>query len=145
MSEPPRIYSLVVLASAVSFCLTSCPGPSSPEEYSGILQTDSTGIVIGGDAGDWTLGSAETSAFTFGPAYPNPSTDAASLIFSISRSATCRILLSSQSGQAGSTIASGSFSRGIHVFEVPHPGKSGIYRVTFESDLGNSYGDIEFK
>jgi len=116
-----RGLPLAVIVFVASAAMWSCSdGVSS--DYAGILEVDSAGNVVGGDSTDWTFGRAGIDNFTFGPATPNPS-----------------------GGGVISTVADNAFVAGIHAISVADPGSPGIYRVTFESSLGTSYGDIEFK
>jgi hypothetical protein len=144
-NQMARGLPLALIVCLVMSMIVSCSDSTATEEYSGIYETRADGSFVGGDTTDWTFGDPLSSRYTFGPVAPNPTTASTMLTFSIAQKTQCKVYLKKRGGAIVSTILVGEFVAGIHSVEIEHPGTPGIYRVTFESSLGKSHGDIEFK
>ncbi len=149
---------LFILSAVVAFlwaCSDSDPvdvRQDPPPMFEGILETDATGTVLGGDTTDW-VPAPETNGLaiiTSGvmPAYPNPTTGSVVLGFALADTDSVVIVVYDRPGAppVDSVLNSGGMPPGTHRITWDPQLPPGLYRVVIKSALGlDSYGDVQLE
>ena len=122
------------------------------EDFDGILETDESGVVIGGDEGDWcpvsVSGPAEVGLF---PAFPNPATVTVTIRWSVPTASHVSIKLIDSNCILVRTLVDGIMSAGLHsvtwdtMDETAQLVSPGIYRCVMNSGDVSCYGDIQLQ
>ncbi len=143
-----RTQDITGLALIVFLVLASCSNSTDTgdqaQRFSGIYRTSDNGTFFGGDTTDWKLGDEGKESFTFGPAFPNPTSGECTIRLSLAVSGSVTVLLKKQGGATVNTVFDGVIRAGVYHLALARPDVPGIYRVEFTSSAGSSYGDIQF-
>ena len=150
-SSYPLVLTIVILLALVG-CKDDGSSPPPPESFSGILMTDATGTILGGDTTDFqprplSNGHLPTN-YSFICAYPNP-VDGNSVYLRYQLPQPDTVLIRVYDGPNRppvDTLSNDIRPAGSFLILWTWSGPKGILRAEMTTPTGfRSYGDIQFR
>ena len=89
------------------------------------------------------VGPGLPTAYTFAPAYPNPSNGLMAFTFALPQQTSASITVVNQMNDPVATIAQGNYVAGVHLQYWQANLPNGNYRVFFKAGTYSSHGDIK--
>ena len=149
---------IIVLVFILILCNITCKKSTDPvtqlcSPFTGITETDATGMIIGNtDTDDWQ----PSGILTVYPAYPNPCDTECSFVIFLTEGAILKITVNSTPKTIIGTLQDGGLPTGYYNFRWVGKNDSGeivpdcIYRVYFSATTNagviyQTYGDIQLK
>jgi hypothetical protein len=122
------------------------------DEYElwGILRTDETGAVLGGDTADWNFDVSDPGwPLIAHPAYPNPFGPTTTLRFELAAAGAVTVTIVDDHCRTVRILVDGVLAAGVHA--VAWDGTdthgallpNGIYGCVIDAGVGSAYGDLE--